>query len=71
MFARAARLACRLCQQHHEDHRERRDTEHEIPFMKGYAVFSVEQVDGLSAHDYAQRLTPLPLSERIESATAS
>ena len=44
------------------------DTEREIPFMKGYTVFNVEQVDGLPAHYYAQPETPLPLSERIENA---
>ena len=44
------------------------DTEREIPFMKGYTVFNVEQVDGLPAHYYAQALNPLPLSERIDNA---
>ena len=46
------------------------DTEREIPFMKGYTVFNVEQVDGLPAHYYAQPVNPLPLSERIEAADA-
>jgi antirestriction protein ArdC len=44
------------------------DTEREIPFMKGYTVFNVEQVDALPAHYYAQALNPLPLEKRIESA---
>jgi antirestriction protein ArdC len=44
------------------------DTEREIPFMKGYTVFNIEQVDGLPAHYYAQPANPLPLSERIENA---
>jgi antirestriction protein ArdC len=44
------------------------DTEHEIPFMKGYSVFNVEQVDGLPAQYYAQAVDPLPLSERIDNA---
>lgn len=44
------------------------DTEREIPFLKGYTVFNVEQVDGLPAHYYAQPLSPLPMSERIEAA---
>ena len=44
------------------------DTEREIPFMKGYTVFNVEQVDGLPAHYYARPENPLPLSERIENA---
>lgn len=46
------------------------DTEREIPFMKGYTVFNVEQVDGLPAHYYAQPVNPLPLAERIEAADA-
>jgi antirestriction protein ArdC len=44
--------------------------EREIPFMKGYTVFNVEQVDGLPAHYYAQPENPLPLSERIAHADA-
>ncbi len=44
------------------------DTEREIPFLKGYTVFCVEQIDGLPAHYYPQPLSPLPLSQRIESA---
>jgi len=44
--------------------------EHErsIPFMKGYTVFNVEQVEGLPAHYYAQPVNPLPAAERIEAA---
>jgi antirestriction protein ArdC len=44
------------------------DTERDIPFMKAYTVFNVEQVDGLPAHYYAQPANPLPLSKRIENA---
>lgn len=44
--------------------------EHEIPFMKGYTVFNVEQIDGLPAHFYAKPSNPLPLSERIAHADA-
>ena len=44
------------------------DTEREIPFMKGYTVFNVEQAEGLPAHYYAQPANPVPLSERIENA---
>jgi antirestriction protein ArdC len=44
------------------------DIEREIPFMKGYTVFNVEQVDGLPAHYYARPENPLPLSQRIENA---
>ena len=40
----------------------------EIPFMKGYTVFNVEQVEGLPAHYYAQPTQPLPTVQRIESA---
>lgn len=44
------------------------ETEREIPIMKGYSVFNVEQIDGLPAHYYAQ---PASVSEpmvRIEAA---
>jgi antirestriction protein ArdC len=44
------------------------DMEREIPFMKGYTVFNVEQIEGLPAHYYAKPENPLPLSERIEGA---
>jgi len=44
------------------------DVEREIPFLKGYTVFCVEQIDGLPAHYYAQPANPLPLSERIDGA---
>ena len=42
--------------------------EHAIPFMKGYTVFNVEQIDGLPAHYYAQPISPLPLSDRLAHA---
>ncbi len=51
-----------------ETNEQGEDTEREIPFMKGYTVFNVEQVDGLPSHYYAQPANPLPLSERIENA---
>src|SRR4051794_34489858 len=44
------------------------DVEREIPFMKGYTVFNVEQIDGLPEHYYAKPENPLPLSERIDAA---
>jgi len=44
------------------------DTERNIPFLKGYTVFNVEQIEGLPGHYYAKPENPLPLSERIESA---
>lgn len=46
------------------------DIEREIPFMKGYTVFNVEQIDGLPEHYYAKPENPLPLSERIAAADA-
>jgi antirestriction protein ArdC len=46
------------------------DIEREIPFLKGYTVFNVEQVDGLPSHYYAKPENPLPLTERIETADA-
>jgi antirestriction protein ArdC len=44
------------------------DVEREIPFMKGYTAFNVEQIDGLPQHYYASPENPLPASERIENA---
>ena len=45
------------------------ETEREIPFMKGYTVFNVEQIDGLPAHYYhkADEQTREPIA-RIEQA---
>lgn len=42
--------------------------EQEIPFMKAYTVFNVEQIEGLAAHYYAQPANPLPSAERIAEA---
>jgi antirestriction protein ArdC len=44
------------------------DIDREIPFMTGYTVFNVEQVEGLPAHYYAQPVNPLPHAARIEAA---
>ena len=44
------------------------EIEKQIPFMKGYAVFNVEQVDGLPAHYYGKPENPLPLAERLDHA---
>jgi antirestriction protein ArdC len=44
------------------------DVDREIPFMKGYTVFNVEQIEGLPAIYYAKPENPLPLAERIEHA---
>jgi antirestriction protein ArdC len=38
------------------------EVEREIPFMKGYTVFCVEQIDGLPEHFYARPFPPLPCS---------
>lgn len=45
------------------------DVERSIPFMKGYTVFNVEQVDGLPAHYYSKpepKGEPLQLIEEAE-----
>lgn len=42
--------------------------ERAIPFMKGYTVFNVEQIDGLPAHYYAKPETPQPAAQRIAHA---
>lgn len=45
------------------------DEEHKIPFMKGYTVFNVEQIDGLPAHYYAPAQAPqLDPMQRLEHA---
>jgi len=47
------------------------DEEHEIPFMKPYSVFNVEQIEGLPAHYYAKaEPVVLPEAERIEKLDA-
>ena len=44
------------------------DVEREIPFMRGYTVFNVEQIENLPQHYYARPENPLPVSERVENA---
>jgi antirestriction protein ArdC len=44
------------------------DIEREIPFMKGYTVFNVEQIDGLPEHYYAKAVSKLTPVERIAHA---
>jgi antirestriction protein ArdC len=39
------------------------ESEHAIPFMKGYTVFNVEQIDGLPEHYYAK---PAPRGEIVQ-----
>ena len=44
------------------------EIEREIPFLKGYTVFNVEQIEGLPSHYTAQPANPLPCLARIEAA---
>jgi antirestriction protein ArdC len=46
------------------------ETEHDIPFLKGYTVFNVEQVDGLPAQYYATAAKTLDQVQRIAHAEA-
>jgi antirestriction protein ArdC len=41
------------------------ESEHAIPFMKGYTVFNAEQIDGLSDLYYARPAPPTPAIQRI------
>jgi antirestriction protein ArdC len=50
------------------------EAEREIPFLKGYTVFNVQQVEGLPAHFYAvaePRLDPVRRIDRAESFFAA
>jgi antirestriction protein ArdC len=44
------------------------DVEHEIPYLKGYTVFNVEQIDGLPNHYYAKAAPRLDPVARIDRA---
>jgi len=44
------------------------ETERDIPFLKGYTVFNVEQVEGLPEHFYAPAVPPLDPVQRISRA---
>lgn len=44
------------------------EVERQIPFMKGYTVFNVEQIERLPAHYYGKPENPLPLAERLDHA---
>jgi antirestriction protein ArdC len=46
------------------------ETERNIPFLKGYTVFNVEQIDGLPAHYTAAHAPRLNAGQRIEQAEA-
>jgi len=45
-------------------------TERDIPFLKGYTVFNVEQIEGLPAHYYPAPPGPVNPEARIASAEA-
>jgi antirestriction protein ArdC len=44
------------------------ENEHAIPFMKGYTVFNVEQIDGLPEHFYARSAPRTETVRRIDRA---
>ena len=46
------------------------ESERDIPFMKGYTVFNVEQIDGLSAQYHATAAPRLDPVQRIDQAEA-
>jgi antirestriction protein ArdC len=46
------------------------EAERAIPFMKGYTVFNVEQIDGLPEHYYAQPQPRTETVQRIDRAEA-
>jgi antirestriction protein ArdC len=46
------------------------EVERDIPFMKGYNVFNVEQIEGLPEHYYAPAAPQIDSVERIEHAEA-
>lgn len=51
-----------------QDEKTGEDQERQIPFMKGYSVFNVEQIDGLPAHYTATHPPRLNEEQRIEQA---
>ena len=53
-----------------EQNDEGEDVEHEVPFLKGYTVFNVEQIEGLPEHYYAKPPLRLSTVERIDHAEA-
>jgi antirestriction protein ArdC len=46
------------------------EAEYVIPFLKGYTVFNVEQIDGLPEHYYAKPAPRVDTVERIDRAEA-
>ena len=67
-----ARQPCRLCVDIHAapkpTRRPARNPERDIPFLKGYTVFNVEQIDGLPAHFLAPAEPRLDPVQRIDHA---
>lgn len=51
-----------------QDEKTGEDVEHAIPFMKGYTVFNVEQIDGLPSHYYQLAEPVLDPVSRIDHA---
>src|SRR6202023_3424515 len=51
-----------------ETNEQGEDTEREIPYMKGYTVFNVEQVEGLPEIYYAKAAPTLDPVARIDHA---
>jgi antirestriction protein ArdC len=49
---------------------EGQEVEREIPFLKGYTVFNVEQIEGLPTHYYAKPEPKFSPVERIDRAEA-
>jgi hypothetical protein len=43
------------------------ESEYTTPFLKGYTVFNVEQIDGLPEHNYAKTAPRIDTIERAES----
>jgi antirestriction protein ArdC len=53
-----------------EEDAEGQEIDHEIPFLKGYTVFNVEQVEGLPEHYYAKPEPKFTAVQRIGHAEA-
>ncbi len=51
-----------------EQNEKGEDVERSIPFMKGYTVFNVDQIEGLPAHFYARTAPRLNPDQRIAHA---
>lgn len=51
-----------------EENSDGEETEHTIPFMKGYTVFNVDQIEGLPEHYYQLAEPVLDPVERIDHA---